>query len=218
MKGFFSNFMGKFQDKNENNNNQSENSQNNNNENKNTNNKNNNEINLNNSTNSNQNNNNNNNNNNNIKKEEAHKVVVINDSSLNKKKGGFYYKKHIDSIIKLKVSDPMIIQRQKMKINFDTDIITYLFNDMTAIFKDKSSLIDKNQKELVEKINQTHNLVNVLNEINSNSEENIIRFNKEKEIKNNIDLLESFIKNLSNQVEELEKDFDNIEKLIKNKK
>jgi hypothetical protein len=31
-------------------------------------------------------------------------------------------------------------------------------------------------------------------------------------------LLESFIKNLSNQVEELEKDFENIEKLIKNKK
>jgi hypothetical protein len=60
--------------------------------------------------------------------------------------------------------------------------------------------------------------VNVLNEINSNNEENIIRFNKEKEIKNNIDLLESFIKNLSNQVEELEKDFENIEKLIKNKK
>jgi hypothetical protein len=105
-----------------------------------------------------------------------------------------------------------------MKINFDTDIITYLFNDMTAIFKDKSSLIDKNQKELIENMNKTHNLVNVLNEINSNNEENIIRFNKEKEIKNNIDLIENFIKNLSNQIDELEKDFDNIEKIIKNKK
>jgi hypothetical protein len=89
---------------------------------------------------------------------------------------------------------------------------------MTAIFKDKSSLIDKNQKELIENMNKTHNLVNVLNEINSNNEENIIRFNKEKEIKNNIDLIENFIKNLSNQIDELEKDFDNIEKIIKNKK
>ena len=208
MKGFFSNFMGKFQDKNENNNNQNSINENKNNLN-----------NLNNSNNSNQNNNNNNlnNNNNNIKKEETHKVVVINDSNLNKKKGGYYYKKHIEKIIKLKVSDPMIIQHQKMKINFDTDIITYLFNDMTAIFKDKSSLIDKNQKELIEKMNKTHNLVTVLNELNSNNEENLIRFNKEKEIKNNINLLENFIKNLSNQVDELEKDFENIEKLIKKK-
>ena len=212
MKGFFSNFMGKFQDKNENNNNN-----NNNNQNENNNNLNNSNQNINNNNNNINNNNINNINNNNIKKEETHKVVVINDTNLNKKKGGYYYKKHIENIIKLKVSDPMIIQRQKMKINFDTDVITYLFNDMTAIFKDKSSLIDKNQKELIEKMNKTHNLVTVLNELNSNNEENLIRFNKEKEIKNNINLLENFIKNLSNQVDELEKDFENIEKLIKKK-
>ena len=95
-------------------------------------NNNNNQNNNNNNNNQNSQNNNNNNNNNlnnstqnniNIKKESEHKVVVINDSSLNKQKGGYYYKKHIDSIKKLKVSDPMILQRQKMKINFDTDII-----------------------------------------------------------------------------------------------
>ena len=201
MKGFFNNIMNKFQDKNENNNNtQLNNSQNNN---------------QNNIQNTNQ--NNNNNNNNNIKKESEHKVIVINDSSLNKQKGGFYYKKHIESIKKLKVSDPMIIQRQKMKINFDTDIITYLFNDMIAIFKDKSLLIDKNQKELIDKINQTHNLVNVINEMNNNTEENINKFNREKNIKNNIDVIESFIKNLANEVDGLEKDMDNIENLIKKK-
>jgi hypothetical protein len=73
-------------------------------------------------------------------------VVVVNqyDNTI-KKSEGFYYKKYIDKVQKLQLSNPILVERENMKVNFDYEVMDYLVNDMTLIFKDKQDKIDKTQ-------------------------------------------------------------------------
>ena len=156
----------------------------------------------------------NNNQNINNKKPDS-QIVIVNERQVENKIQGYYYKKHIDEIRKLKPSEPIIYQRQKMKVNFDIDILDYLFNDMTEIFKQKSDIVEENKNELIKKINETYDLVNILSDINKNSDDCINKYMKEKKIMENVEFLEIFIKTLSKEVDDLLSDIAKFEKKIK---
>ena len=140
-------------------------------------------------------------------------IVIVNERKENKLQG-FYYKKHIDGIKKLKISEPIIYQRQKMKVNFDIDILDYLFNDMTEIFKMKSNLVEENKNELIKKINETYDLVNILSDLNKNSDEILNKYMKQKKIMDNVEMMEIFIKSLSQEVDDLLSDIAKFEARI----
>ena len=141
-------------------------------------------------------------------------IVIVNERKENKLQG-FYYKKHIDDIKKLKISEPIIYQRQKMKVNFDIDILDYLFNDMTEIFKMKSNLVEENKNELIKKINETYDLVNILSDLNKNSDEILNKYMKQKKIMDNVEMMEIFIKSLSQEVDDLLSDIAKFEARMK---
>ena len=105
-----------------------------------------------------------------------------------------------------------------MKVNFDIDILDYLFNDMTEIFKQKSDAVEENKNELIKKINETYDLVNLLSDINKNSDECLNKYMKEKKIMDNIEILEIFIKTLSKEVDDLLSDIAQFEQKIKDEK
>ena len=137
----------------------------------------------------------------NNKKEEE--IVIVNESPIYKKEG-HYYKKYINNILQLKSSEPIFLQRQKMTINFDKDIIGYFFNDINQLFKNKSSLIKENQKELFEKISKTMELVSQLSTLTNFTEEKEVGIhNKEKKLMEQIDYLETYINSLSLETDKL---------------
>ena len=142
-------------------------------------------------------------------------IVIVNERQVENKLKGYYYQKHIDDIKKLKISEPIIYQRQKMKVNFDIDILDYLFNDMTQIFKMKSNLVEENKNELIKKINETYDLVNVLSELNKNSDDIMNKYMKQKSIMDNVEVLEIFIKSLSQEVDDLLSDIAKFESKMK---
>ena len=142
-------------------------------------------------------------------------IVIVNERQVENKLKGFYYKKHIEDIKKLKISEPIIYQRQKMKVNFDIDILDYLFNDMTEIFKMKSNLVEGNKNELIKKINETYDLVNILSDFNKNSDEILNKYMKQKKIMDNVEMMEIFIKSLSQEVDDLLLDITKFELKMK---
>ena len=103
-----------------------------------------------------------------------------------------------------------------MKVNFDIDILDYLFNDMTEIFKQKSDVVEENKNELIKKINETYDLVNILAEINKNSDDCINKYMKEKKIMDDVEILEIFIKTLSQEVDDLLSDIAKFEQKLNN--
>ena len=142
-------------------------------------------------------------------------IVIVNERQVENKLKGYYYQKHIDDIKKLKISEPIIYQRQKMKVNFDIDILDYLFNDMTQIFKMKSNLVEENKNELIKKINETYDLVNILSDFNKNSDEILNKYMKQKKIMDNVEMMEIFIKTLSQEVDDLLLDITKFEVKMK---
>ena len=142
-------------------------------------------------------------------------IVIVNERQVENKLKGFYYKKHIDDIRKLKISEPIIYQRQKMKVNFDIDILDYLFNDMTEIFKMKSNIVEENKNELIKKINETYDLVNILNDFNKNSDDILNKYMKQKKIMDNVEMMEIFVKSLSQEVDDLLLDITKFEVKMK---
>ena len=142
-------------------------------------------------------------------------IVIVNERQVENKLKGYYYKKHIDDLKKLKISEPIIYQRQKMKVNFDIDILDYLFNDMTQIFKMKSNLVEENKNELIKKINETYDLVNILSDFNKNSDEILNKYMKQKKIMDNVEMMEIFIKTLSQEVDDLLLDITKFEVKMK---
>ena len=154
--------------------------------------------------------------NNQKKNNKTDQIVMVNERQVENKVQGYYYKKHIEDIKKLKISEPIIYQRQKMKVNFDIDILDYLFNDMTEIFKQKSDVVEENKNELIKKINETYDLVNILNDINKNSDDCLNKYMKEKKIMDDVEILEIFIKTLSQEVDDLLSDIAKFEQKMKN--
>ena len=147
-------------------------------------------------------------------KNKTDQIVMVNERQ-EEKKQGYYYKKDIEDIRKLKISEPIIYQRQKMKVNFDLDILDYLFNDMTEIFKHKSDVVEENKNELIKKINETYDLVNILSELNKNSDDIMNKYMKQKDIMDNVEVLEIFIKALSKEVDDLLSDIAKFESKMK---
>lgn len=72
-------------------------------------------------------------------------VIVNSNDKIVKKTEGFYYSKYIDKIQGLKLSNPILVEREKMKVNFDSEVVDYLVNDLSLIFKVKQEQIDNNQ-------------------------------------------------------------------------
>jgi hypothetical protein len=72
-------------------------------------------------------------------------VIVNSNDKIVKKTEGFYYSKYIDKIQDLKLSNPILVEREKMKVNFDSEVVDYLVNDLSQIFKTKQEQIDSNQ-------------------------------------------------------------------------
>jgi hypothetical protein len=142
-------------------------------------------------------------------------IVIVNERQVDNKLKGYYYKKHIDDIRKLKISEPIIYQRQKMKVNFDIDILDYLFNDMTEIFKMKSNIVEENKNELIKKINETYDLVNILNDFNKNSDDILNKYMKQKKIMDNVEMMEILVKSLSQEVDDLLLDITKFEVKMK---
>ena len=87
---------------------------------------------------------------------------------------------------------------------------------MTEIFKHKSNIVEENKNELIKKINETYNLVNILSEINKNSDDCINKYMKEKKIMENVEFLEIFIKSLSQEVNDLLSDIAKFEQIMMN--
>jgi hypothetical protein len=71
-------------------------------------------------------------------------IVVVN-AETEPKIEGFYYNKYISQVQQLSLSNPILVERDKMKVNFDTEIMDYLVNDMTLIFREKQTTVDTNQ-------------------------------------------------------------------------
>ena len=142
-------------------------------------------------------------NNNKKEEEKTGEIVIVNENPIFKKEG-HYYKKYINNILQLKTSEPIFLQRQKMTINFDKDVIGYFFNDINQLFQNKSSLIKENQKELFEKISKTMELVSQLSALTNFTEEKEVGIhNKEKKLMEQIDYLETYINSLSLETDKL---------------
>ena len=142
-------------------------------------------------------------NNNKKEEEKTGEIVIVNESPIYKKEG-HYYKKYINNILQLKTSEPIFLQRQKMTINFDKDVIGYFFNDITQLFQNKSTSIKENQKELFEKISKTMELVSQLSTLTNFTEEKEVGIhNKEKKLMEQIDYLETYINSLSLETDKL---------------
>jgi len=157
-------------------------------------------------------------NNNIVNVKKTNDIVIVNERKQDKKTDGFYYKKYINKIRKLKLSEPIVFQRQNMKVNFDIDILDYLFNDMTLIFKQKTDVVEENKNELIKKITETYDLVNILSELSKNSDEDLNKYMREKQILDNVEFLEIFIKTLSKEVDDLLNDITKFESRIKSEK
>ncbi len=71
-------------------------------------------------------------------------IVIVNNNLSDKKIEGFYYKKYIESIQKFQISNPILVEREKMKVNFDCEVMDYLVNDLTLILKEKQNIVDSN--------------------------------------------------------------------------
>ena len=69
----------------------------------------------------------------------------------------------------------------------------------------------KNQK----KINETYDLVNILSEFNKNSDEILNKYMKQKKIMDNVEMMEIFIKSLSQEVDDLLLDITKFEVKMK---
>lgn len=81
--------------------------------------------------------------------EKPNEIVLVNTPENHRSKlEGFYYKKFISQIQNLSISNPILVEREKMKINFDSEVMDYLINDLTMIFREKQKLIDQNQVRL----------------------------------------------------------------------
>ena len=142
-------------------------------------------------------------NNNKKEEEKTGEIVIVNENPIYKKEG-HYYKKYINNILQLKTSEPIFLQRQKMTINFDKDVIGYFFNDITQLFQNKSSSIKENQKELFEKISKTMELVSQLSTLTNFTEEKEVGIhNKEKKLMEQIDYLDTYINSLSIETDKL---------------
>ena len=154
-------------------------------------------------------------NNNKKEEEKTGEIVIVNENKIFKKEG-HYYKKYINNILQLKTSEPIFLQRQKMTINFDKDVIGYFFNDMNQLFQNKSSLIKENQKELFEKISKTMELVSQLSTLTNFTEEKEVGIhNKEKKLMEQIDYLETYINSLSLETDKLLSEVSLIEEEMK---
>jgi len=142
-------------------------------------------------------------NNNKKEEEKTGEIVIVNENPIYKKEG-HYYKKYINNILQLKTSEPIFLQRQKMTINFDKDVIGYFFNDITQLFQNKSTSIKENQKELFEKISKTMELVSQLSTLTNFTEEKEVGIhNKEKKLMEQIDYLDTYINSLSIETDKL---------------
>ena len=142
-------------------------------------------------------------NNNKKEEEKTGEIVIVNENPIFKKEG-HYYKKYINNILQLKTSEPIFLQRQKMTINFDKDVIGYFFNDITQLFQNKSTSIKENQKELFEKISKTMELVSQLSALTNFTEEKEVGIhNKEKKLMEQIDYLDTYINSLSIETDKL---------------
>ena len=154
-------------------------------------------------------------NNNKKEEEKTGEIVIVNENPIFKKEG-HYYKKYINNILQLKTSEPIFLQRQKMTINFDKDVIGYFFNDINQLFQNKSSLIKENQKELFEKISKTMELVSQLSALTNFTEEKEVGIhNKEKKLMEQIDYLETYINSLSLETDKLLSEVSLIEEEMK---
>ena len=142
-------------------------------------------------------------NNNKKEEEKTGEIVIVNENPIYKKEG-HYYKKYINNILQLKTSEQIFLQRQKMTINFDKDVIGYFFNDITQLFQNKSTSIKENQKELFEKISKTMELVSQLSTLTNFTEEKEVGIhNKEKKLMEQIDYLDTYINSLSIETDKL---------------
>jgi hypothetical protein len=154
-------------------------------------------------------------NNNKKEEEKTGEIVIVNENPIYKKEG-HYYKKYINNILQLKTSEPIFLQRQKMTINFDKDVIGYFFNDITQLFQNKSTSIKENQKELFEKISKTMELVSQLSTLTNFTEEKEVGIhNKEKKLMEQIDYLETYINSLSLETDKLLSEVSLIEEEMK---
>ena len=154
-------------------------------------------------------------NNNKKEEEKTGEIVIVNENPIFKKEG-HYYKKYINNILQLKTSEPIFLQRQKMTINFDKDVIGYFFNDITQLFQNKSTSIKENQKELFEKISKTMELVSQLSALTNFTEEKEVGIhNKEKKLMEQIDYLETYINSLSLETDKLLSEVSLIEEEMK---
>ena len=86
---------------------------------------------------------------------------------------------------------------------------------MTQIFKMKSNLVEENKNELIKKINETYDLVNILSDFNKNSDEILNKYMKQKKIMDNVEMMEIFIKTLSQEVDDLLLDITKFEVKMK---
>jgi hypothetical protein len=150
-------------------------------------------------------------------KSKEHEVVVVNKdiSHLNKREG-FYYKKYIQSIEKLKVSNPILVERENLKVNFDAEVLNYLVNDLSEIFKEKQALIDFNQSFIMKEVHDTKELTSILAKMN---EDNTFQYDidfsiKEKRVMNDIDYLDILVNSLNDELDSLIKMTDDIEKKL----
>ena len=154
-------------------------------------------------------------NNNKKEEEKTGEIVIVNENPIYKKEG-HYYKKYINNILQLKTSEPIFLQRQKMTINFDKDVIGYFFNDITQLFQNKSTSIKENQKELFEKISKTMELVSQLSTLTNFTEEKEVGIhNKEKKLMEQIDYLDTYINSLSIETDKLLSEVSLIEEEMK---
>lgn len=151
------------------------------------------------------------------RKNDDRQIVIVNNGPIVNNKEGYYTKKYSHAIQSLKLSQPIKKQRETMKVCFDKDAIEYLFNEMTNLFQEKANIIDKNQKELLQQINNTHERIGCLYEQNKNTDESLTNYKKQEALIEQIDYLELYINSISVQADQLLEEVNLLEKKINNK-
>ena len=151
------------------------------------------------------------------RKNDDRQIVIVNNGPIVNNKEGYYTKKYSNVTQSLKLSQPIKKQRETMKVCFDKDAIEYLFNEMTNLFQEKANIIDKNQKELLQQINNTHERIGCLYEQNKNTDESLTNYKKQEALIEQIDYLELYINSISVQADQLLEEVNLLEKKINNK-
>ena len=138
-------------------------------------------------------------------------VVEINSFDKEKKvTKGYYYNKYIDQLQKMYISNPIFLSSEGNKICMKEDSLVEFVNDLGLLYKKSIEPVELNQIKIETELKFTNELLKTVNLVYSdqNLYTHLDIYNKEANMMRDIDQLDTTVDNLNDQLDFLEKEFE----------